>query len=363
LPTPAQALWRAAGEGAVIRLLTAHWELKLVALVIAIALWLYTNGQVRHERTILIRLPDHAVQSLPDGYRVTDIQPQAREFSVKISLPESMLHSLTSDAVVPRLVIRADALSSGTQSFPITNRILGLDDDIRILRVDPESVQEIRVLFAAVTTDYLPVEVPRLIGVPDGLEAAVVLDQTRVRVSSTREEIERLRQGNQKLIPEPIVLADIDPRLQQVRAERLKLTIRSTQITILDQVTATITLRPVAATRQLMSLPVHVLVSNEVLSRCAIEVNPPVVTITVHGAENLLHALHPDIDLTAYINLTHLPQPGVPLEVPVSVIAPGQLSCDPVTVRVTVTILQPANPPAVAPNPQVIPRHAEGHQP
>jgi hypothetical protein len=345
----------------VIRVLTAHWELKLVALVIAIALWLYTNGQVRHERTILVRLPDTAVQSLPDGYRVTDIQPQAREFSVKISLPESMLHSLTADAVVPRLVISADALSSGMQSFPITNRILGLDDDIRIVRVEPESVQEIRVLFAAVTADYLPVEVPRLLGVPEGLESSVVLDQTRVRVSSTREEIDRLRQGNLKLIPEPIVLTDLDPQLQQERHERLKLTIRSTKLNVLDQVTATITLKPVVVGRQVLSLPVHVLASNEVFSRFQVEVSPPVVTITVRGAENLLHALHPDTDLTAYVNLNHLPQPGVPLEMPVSVISPGQLSCESVLVRVTVTIMQPQSPSAVAPNPPAAPGRPDGH--
>jgi hypothetical protein len=344
----------------VIRLLTAHWELKLVALVIAIALWLYTNGQVRHERTILIRLPDSAVQSLPDGYRVTDIQPQAREFSVKISLPESMLHSLTSDAVVPRLVISADALGSGMQSFPITNRILGLDDDIRIVRVEPESVQEIRVLFAAVTADYLPVEAPRLLGVPDGLESSVVLDSTRVRVSSTREEIDRLRQGNLKLIPEPIVLDDLDPQLQQVRQERLKLTIKSTKLSVLDQVTATIILKPVVVSRQVLSLPVHVLAANEVFSRFQIEISPPVVTITVRGAENLLHALHPDTDLTAYVNLNHLPQPGVPLEMPVSVIAPGQLSCESVLVRVTVTIIQPQPSSAVTPNNQVAPSHPDG---
>ncbi len=343
-----------------IRLLAAHWELKLVALVIAIALWLYTNGQVRHERTILIRLPDNAVQSLPAGYRVTDIQPQAREFAVKISLPESMLHSLTADAVVPRLVISADALSSGMQSFPITNRILGLDDDIRIVRIEPESVQEIRVLFAAVTADYLSVEPPRLIGVPEGLEASVELDQTRVRVSSTREEIDRLRQGNLKLIPEPIVLTDLDPQLQQERRERLKLTIRSTKLSVLDQVTATIILKPVVASRQVLSLPVHVLASNEALSRFQIEVSPPVVTITVRGAENLIHALHPDTDLTAYVNLNHLPQPGVPLEMPVSVIAPGQISCESVLVRVTVTITQPQTKANVAPNPPASPSPPAG---
>lgn len=322
-----------------IKLLTAHWELKLVALVIAIALWLYTNGQVLHERSIVIRLPDAAVHSLPDDYRVTDIQPQGREFTVKVSLPENMLHSLTSDAMIPRLVISADALSSGMQTFPITNRILGLDDDIRIVRVEPESVQDIRVLFAAVTADYLPVESPRLVGVPEGLDASVVLDQTRVRVSSTRAEIDRMRHADQKLVPEPIVLDDLDPLLQQVRQEHLKLSISSTKLTVLDQVTATIILRPVIRSKA-FSLPVHVLAPHDVFSRYQIELSQPVVSISVRGPENLLHALHPDIDMTAYVNLSHLPQPGVPIDIPVSVIAPPSLSCETVTIRVTVSALQ-----------------------
>jgi hypothetical protein len=339
-----------------IKLLTAHWELKLVALVIAIALWLYTNGQVLHERTLVVRLPDSAVHSLPDGYRITDIQPAAREFSVKISLPENMLHSLTADAVVPRLVISADALSSGMQTFPITNRILGLDDDIRIVRVDPESVQSIRVLFAAVTADYLPVASPRLIGVPQGLEATVVLDQTRVRVSSTRAEIDHLRQSEQKLAPEPIVFDDLDPLLPQVRQERLKLTIRNPKLTVLDQVTATILFRPVTTTRTVVSLPVHVLALHEVFSRYQIDLSQPVVSVTVHGPENLLHALHPDTDLIAYVNLSQLPQPGIPVDVPVTVIAPPQISSDAVTIRVTISMLQqPAAPVLTSPTPTSTP--------
>ncbi len=343
-----------------IRLLTAHWELKLVALVIAIALWLYTNGQVRHERTIIVRLPDSAVQSLPEGYRITDILPQAREFSIKLSLPESMLHSLNADAMVPRLVISADALSSGQQSFAVTNRILGLDDDIRIVRVEPESVQEIRVLFAAVTADYLAVEQPRLLGVPEGVEATVVLDQTRVRVRSTRQEIDRLLQANQRLVPEPVVLSDLDPQLQQVRTERLRLTIVNPKLTVLDQVTATIMLKPVVTVRQALSLPVHVLAASEVFARYQIAISPPVATITVRGAENVLHALHPDTDLTAYINLNHLPQPGVPLELPVLVVGPGQLSYEAGQVRVTISMLQPQSLPVVEPVPAPPPLRQDG---
>lgn len=342
-----------------IRFFVEHWELKVVALVIAIALWIYTNGQVRIERTLIVHLPDSAVQSLPETHRVTEIQPQAREFTIKISIPESLLHSLKSEAVVPKLVIGADALQTGAQSFPITNRILGLDDDIRIERVEPASVKEIRVLFAAVVEDYLPIEIPRLIGVPEGLESTVALEHTRVRVRGTREQIDRFRQANLKLIPEPIALDDIDPLLQQPRQEQVKLAVRNARLEVLDPVTATIVLKPVSGSRQVVSLPVQVLASRDFCTRFQVELSQPQVAITVHGPENLLRALRPETDLTAYVNLRRGLEPNVAQEVPVGLLAPSWLSWDPATVRVTATLLQakapqdvnPATPASVEPVP------------
>ncbi len=67
--------------------LVEHWELKVVALVIAVALWLYTNGQVRIERSVNVVVAPSAVLSLPDGYRVTSITPQ--NFTINISVPVS----------------------------------------------------------------------------------------------------------------------------------------------------------------------------------------------------------------------------------------------------------------------------------
>ena len=66
-----------------------HWELKLVALVIAVALWLYTNGQVRIERSINVSVTSASVQSLPKGYRVTEIRPD--KFTVNLSVPVSQV--------------------------------------------------------------------------------------------------------------------------------------------------------------------------------------------------------------------------------------------------------------------------------
>jgi hypothetical protein len=112
----------------------------------------------------------------------------------------------------------------------------------------------------------------------------------------------------------------------------------------------------VTTTRTVVSLPVHVLALHEVFSRYQIDLSQPVVSVTVHGPENLLHALHPDTDLIAYVNLSQLPQPGIPVDVPVTVIAPPQISSDAVTIRVTISMLQqPAAPVLTSPTPTSTP--------
>jgi hypothetical protein len=91
-----------------------HWELKLVALVIAVALWLYTNGQVRIERSINVSVTSASVQSLPKGYRVTEIRPD--KFTVNLSVPVSQVGGLR-NAIVPHLVISGDAVLRGEQTL------------------------------------------------------------------------------------------------------------------------------------------------------------------------------------------------------------------------------------------------------
>jgi YbbR domain-containing protein len=321
-----------------MRLLTEHWELKLVALVIAIALWLYTSGQVRMEKSLTVTVPDDAVQALPKGFQVTAIQP--REFTVKVNVPVSLLHNLKAAAVVPALELRADALGDGTQTFPITSRILGLDDSIRIERIEPETVKGITVTFGAVVDDYLPIEVPPLVQVPNGLVPTVALDRTRVRVQGAKEELDAAKARNAKVAFAPIFLGDIDPLLPQAREEKLKLIPAENRLTVKEEVTATITLKPVTGARQVVSLPVLVLAGRDFSSRYQLELSQPQVALTVRGPENLLKALRPEVDLVAYVNLKRVPEPNVALEVPVNLLAPAWLTYDPATVRITASLIQ-----------------------
>lgn len=316
-----------------MRWLTEHWELKLVALAIAVALWLYTSGQVRVERTIAVQVRASAVAALPDRYRVSSVEPQA--FSVQVSIPESQVAALRTQ-VAPRFTIAAEALAAGEQIFPITGAALGLEGDVRIVRIVPETVRDIRVRFDAVAEDYLAVEVPRLAGVPEGIEASIALDRTRVRVRGTREQLDGLKARGARIAFAAVRLDDVDATLARERHDVLLLVARDAPCEVAEQVTATVTLRPAAGSRLVVSLPVQVLMPPAAAATLRVELAQAQVSVAVRGPENLLKALKPESELTAFVDLHRDFAAGPQREVPVRILGPAWLTPEAMTVRVTI---------------------------
>lgn len=316
-----------------MRWLTEHWELKLVALAISVALWLYTSGQVRAEKTIAVQVRASGVASLPDRYRVSAVDPQA--FSVQVSIPESQVAALRTQ-VEPRFEIAAESLAAGEQIFPITAASLGLEGDVRIVRIVPETVRDIRVRFDAIAEDYLAVEVPRLAGIPEGIEAGIVLDRTRVRVRGTREQLDALKLRGARIAFAPVRLDDVDPGLAHERQDVLKLVARDAPCEVAEPITATVTLRPSAGSRLVVSLPIQVLMPPGAAQALRIELAQALVSVTVRGPENLLKALKPESDLTAYVDVHEGFAAGAAREVPVRILGPGWLITEPLSVRVAI---------------------------
>lgn len=313
--------------------LTAHWELKLVALVIALGLWQYTNGQVRVERTVRVTVNDAAVQSLTAGrYQVTRIEP--RDFTLLVSTPTNLEGTFRTDGLVPRLVVSADALDKGSQEFPVGNRTLGLHDDIRIL-YSTDTPRDIAVTWDRVEEGHLPVEPPILTRLPAGLEATVVLDRTFVRVSGARSRLEQLRKDGHRVRFLPINLDDVDPLLTGTREERLVLQEQDPLVRTIEDVRATITLRPKAGQSRTVSLPVAVLAPQELLAGDRLVMEPERVVLTLRGPANLIAGLAPEKDLTAFIHLRQLPEADGAVTVPVELRAPAWVVWDAATVQVT----------------------------
>jgi YbbR domain-containing protein len=329
-----------------MKLFTAHWQIKLVALVLATALWVFSNDQARVERTLTVNVTNNAVHSLPDGWAVIEIEP--RGFTIEVTGHVSMLDKSAAE-IVPKLVVSAEALEQGHQLFsPITNTLLGLDSDTRIQRVHPEIVSGITVRFARMVDEHVPVEIPRLKDVPPGLETTIALDHTQVLVRGPHNEIEALR--GQKIRFQPVSLANVDPKITQAVTEKLQLIPLPANVSLREQVSAIITVKPVIADRRVISVPIHFLVPKDFFRNYDVELSQSQITMTVNGPENLLNALKPDEDVSAYVNLRRALEPNVTQELPVSLLAPNWLSYDAATVRVTATLRADS-----APAPELLP--------
>lgn len=329
--------------------LTAHWDLKLVALVLAVALWTYTTGQVHVERTATVTVTDQAVSSLPERSRITAISP--REFKVRLSVPASRAGELTLEELAPHLPLSPQATVERGQVFPITARSLGLPDDVRIIGIEPDNVREITVTLDLEGEADLPVEPPAVTGLPPGLEAALQLDLTLVRVRAPGAELERMRAAKARVRFEPVDLQGVDPMLARPRQERVALTPAAEGFTVLRPVHAAITVRPRPGQPRQVTVPVEVLGSRDLLRSVAVEIDQPRTTLVLRGPENQLAALKPDQDLTAYVRLRDDLAPGQAHELPVGVLAPPWLAVEPATARVTLAPLRSAAAEPAPPQP------------
>jgi hypothetical protein len=323
--------------------LFSHWELKTVSLVLAVALWLYTAGQVRVEKTIEITVTDQAVQGLPDDHQLTTITP--REFKVRLSVPTNRLSELSGDTIVPRLTLTPEGVRRRSQGFPITSAALGLTSDIRIDAIEPENVREITVSLDQIAEADFDVEPPAVGGLPPGIEAtAPQTDVTRVRLRAPAAELERMRVAALRVRFRAVALDGTDALLARPRQERVALTPIEAPYKVLRTVYATFTVRPRPGVPKVVTVPVEVLGSRDLLRSMAVDIDQPRLALTLRGPENLLTALRPEADLVAYVRLRDDLVPGEPHELPVGVLAPPWMAVEPALVRVTLNPLRPATP-------------------
>lgn len=330
-----------------MRVLTSHWDLKLVALVLAIALWIYTSGQVRSDRTVDVDIKQQQISGLGEGYQITSIIPE--QFRVTLSVPSNRWASLPgNDQISPRLEVRQDALLHHEQEFALTSAMLGLPSDIRIVRTEPENLRAITVHWEAMAEIDLPVDRP-LVSAPAGMEAELHLDIDQVPVRAPRDVLERER--NTRVRFQPIDLRAEDALSTTRRHIVVQLReAPNLPFQVVRVPTATVDLIPVPHGRRLEPLPVRVLLPPQTTAIGSVLVSPPSVALTVRGPENLLADLDPDA-VVPYVELDRLPTAESERDVPVRVIAPSWLTCDPVSVHLRYLPAAAAVAPARAPTP------------
>jgi len=324
-----------------MKFLTVNWQLKVVALFLAMALWFYTSGQARVSRTFTVRIPDTAVQGLGKEYRISSISP--REFTVEVDGPDSALRDMRGTILTPRLEFSARALADSRQNFPITNAVLGLDPEMRIESINPASVEDISVQIGREVTAELFVVAPTPVDVPEGVEPTISLEQGKVTVSGPESAIAELA-SQKHLAFAPLSLAGAAVDIAKPETVRLRLEPIVPDSIKVSDVFALVTLKPIDGEKRQVSLPVLFLVDPEFLAKHRVGLSQQQVVVRMRGPKNLLDNLSPD-QVTAYVNLRRPLELNQARELPVEFVAPIWLTVEPTTVRVTLSLA-----PAVAPS-------------
>ncbi len=308
-----------------MRWILGNWELKLVSLVVAVALWTYTSGQVRVERQILVEMTAAQVSGLPAELQLTALEPA--EFVAVLSVPTSKLGDLRDQVLRPTIELPRDRREAGTFELALTGRLLGLDSDIRILRTEPGEVRAITVRLSGLAFATLPAEAPPVVGLPGGIAAAVRLDRTRVEVRGPREKIAEAEASGTPLHFTAIRLDNIDPALAAPREERVVLHVADGQPAPVDPVIATVTLRPARSATVTLRVPVSVLFGPAEAGHWRVEGASLTAEVRLSGPEGVVRALRAE-EITAWVDLHSGPLEAGDREVAVQVQAPETVKAE-----------------------------------
>jgi hypothetical protein len=300
-----------------MRWLLAHWELKLVSLVVALALWTYTSGQVRVEREVLVQLAADRVEGLPADAEVQAVEPY--EFVAVLSVPTSKLGTLPGDVLRPVLQLpRQAGIDAGSADIPITGRVLGLDSDIRVVRTEPRDLRSIALRLAGIATATFATETPAVLGLPSGIAADVTLPRTRIEVRGPRQAVEALAAAGTAFSFRPVRIDGVDPALPAPREERIALESADPRLRPVEPVIATVVLRPARTASVVLRVPVAVLLAPADAGRWRVVGPAPMVEVRLTGPEAVVRALR-DEDVTAWVDLHAGPPEAGRRELPVQV--------------------------------------------
>jgi len=313
-----------------------HWEIKVIALLLAVVLYYFTGSLIRVEKTLDVELHPEQVVGLPDLHRVREIIP--RHITVELNGPMRVLADLDSDDIAATLSYDPRKAVQGQQYFAVNARMLQLDPQLRLSFASPERV---RVVVDRIVEAALPIAVaPQSfeLGMSGLVVRQVRLNRAQVLVTGPERVIEDLREIG-PLSPRRVRLDGIPADLTDPTelSVPLHFDLEDVQLVEDQRVMAQVTVAP-APGEMPVTLPLHVIADPDFNSKYSVELHQPEVAITITGPRNRLRDLDPEEHFLAYVDLTGKPTLDITQSLPVQVLTPPWASAPSTTARVTVRL-------------------------
>lgn len=318
--------------------LFTDWEIRIVALGLAVMVYLFTGNVIEVDQTHTIRIGSQHIVGLSEDYQVQAVSPS--EVVVELRGPRNVMEQFDPSELLPRIDFSTRDIQPGDHVFDITARLLQLPPELGLRH---SSDGRVRVEIGRMVRVAVPVSVQLedfSFARVQGVVRTFDLDRTNIEVFGPEDVIARIEQQGGIRIEPTVLNTGEQTALSEARELRgvpLRLDLPDGVTSEVSAVTATILVLPKPEERQL-SLPLQVLASYEFLSRYRVELHQPEVALTLIGPAQRVRALDPATDLIAYIDLAGEPSLDVPHSRTVRVLAPPWLSVGPAQARITIRL-------------------------
>jgi len=264
-----------------------HFGLKVLAVVLAVVLWMTVSGEETVERGLRIPLE---LQQVPPGLELAGDVPTTVD--VRVRGASGALSRVSAGEVVAVLDLRT--ARQGRRLFPLTPEQVRVPFGVEVVQVMPSAIA---MAFEASASRQVPV-VPAVDGrpAPGYIVGAMSADPATVEVIGPESAVKRASEA----MTEPVSVTGARDRVSE-----------SVTIGVLDPALRLKNPRPATVSVQILPAPLeHTLRSRPVHLRALAagllgEAAPPVVDVTVRGSRESLSRVDPD-DVVAYVDLAGL---------------------------------------------------------
>jgi YbbR domain-containing protein len=300
------------------RRLYTHLGLKILAVTLAILLWVVIAGQKQGERSLRVPLE---FQNTPEQLELTSNPPEYVD--VRVRGPARTLAQLRSGDVVA--LVDLESARPGRRMFHIMQEHVYVPPGVRVLLVQPSTIP---LQFEPSVSKTVPVA-PMTDGEPASgfMLGRVVSNPDKVDVVGPESAMREVTQAT----TEPVSIAGATGRVTDIVT--IGLAHPAARLRVPRTATVTVDIWPAPVTRDIADVPLGV---RNPARGVRVRVEPSTVAVTVRGAGTLVRALEPRV-VPAWVDVARLRRGNYNLRVHVD--AQGQfevVDVRPNTVRVRI---------------------------